>query len=290
MGSLSRGARGFHLFQPQYALPNHAESTNLIQVANPHGPEDEEIIDRTVFIYTEGRSEEEIRKTREHEIAHVFFSQWIEPVLTVQERNTVMAAAFMNMKNELLSYLLNEKWQFFLFNLFNKYGPDEKVFLNSIVDDAKQEYRERFKFTPEKAQKIAKRKGFYIWTVSEQIARLSLARSSEFEQAYAGVLVSQSLKELVYHLSKIKPFELDLASMGMAPPHAINPSRLRHAIRMAREGYLSLKQPSEILDRVNDQLSRLHAPPGDEEQLKRLQMCKVDLEKFLTIEKHTPTP
>ncbi len=185
--------------------------------------------ERTVYINVGGKKADEIRKIERHELFHDLYHQAIEPMQTSTYKSGPMHDWFVEMKDEIVAYVLSERWAtslskftrssnraIFTDKLFTKKikeglvrvalekrGVDPLDFMLAAEKD-KDTLSKRL--SPDELADISKQADLYyleILFVQRELGRLKLLKSKSFDAALRATLTAQSFKEMVYHLSRM---------------------------------------------------------------------------------------
>ncbi len=255
-------------------------------------------INRTVLIYTRDRSEEEIQEIVRHELFHDLYYNVISSVYESSYRNEEMDRAFSQVKDELVSYALSNRWQTeergYFPNSYQKYNNIFNVIKSRIIldlliekhskdkgeDKDKEEapielsegvlnylvnsLREEPSFG--KAEEEANGFIIEIANLFREIARLSVLRNKDFIKATKAALTSQSLKEIAYKLSLIDSDKEIDAIESASEDDKINLGRAIDVIRKSIEFRIPIANLDKlVLYAENEMDSNTNIPLRDRE-------------------------
>lgn len=173
-----------------------------------------EAYNRLVFV--RARPDVDERLTRTHELFHDLYRLLFRKVLETDYRNPSMAWVFKDLKNELIAYGLSEQWQLHLAKLLNIKDPHEGTDILNGVFEQNEVLRVRIAknierdyllhgVTQEEAIVQTKRFTLDLRRLEYLLSKHALCRSQAFQPWLASLLVSGSVKELVYHLHATDP-------------------------------------------------------------------------------------
>lgn len=179
--------------------------------------ETERVLNRafgTIFV---GRNPNDLEKTaqvRRHELFHHLYLRALAPFTEVQYPTNCEREFFSQFKNELIAYLLGDKWRndeaaFLDTQTSKKLKTSGKDLFEYLGDDIKNELR------PEEGQNTGQGQDGqsseselnqfwlqYLVTIRE-LSRLKYLHHNDFSEAIKQVLTTQDFKELAYKLSSL---------------------------------------------------------------------------------------
>ncbi len=241
--------------------------------------------ERTVFVLRKPEESDAVFDgIRRHEVAHDLYKLSFEKEEESGYENPIMQGYFTDMKDEVISYLLEERWQsdihaFVTSSVIKECGNVSvprclfRSVVSSLLENHSPEQRERLCTLYDQSnmldlqsiarvdlsilegydQALCREKVMQAATfvrefalVPREMERLRLLDSPAHKEALAGCLTAQTLKEILYTLSKIQekdiPDALHFAQMAVPAIHV----HLRNALRF-RIPLLHADQLVEVL-------------------------------------------
>lgn len=187
----------------------HTEAFKITETSQQgvNDPELQKFVERTIVIK---RTDDEKRNTKvkRHEFFHDVYRSAIEPEQPILYDNQTEKKLFSQIKDEILAYLIEGKWESYLRNLsFDvrmKSGSDGKdaygLFMDLwglVVRNIQKEGN-----TPELAENEADNFTDMVWLLVREITRLYYSQAL-VEEGIKAVLTAQDAKEAMYKLRMI---------------------------------------------------------------------------------------
>lgn len=176
-----------------------------------------EALERMIFLRAtdDGPWQSAIRR---HELFHDLYKRAFNPVMKVDYKNSEQVTYFRELRNELTAYAVSEDWQLKLSALLNwKQRIGNKHIREQIATRVEKEWVEDGAAEDE-AHTQAKIFTGEINSLEYHLCRLSLSGSKAFTPWIHALIASESLKELVYHLSHIPSDPIDAAKIAIKQP------------------------------------------------------------------------
>lgn len=218
-----------------------------------------EAVGRLIFVRAND-SAQWSASVRKHELFHDLYRYVFQSVLKTDYVNPEEQRFFRELKNELIAYAISEIWQLklcFLLNWKELGNKQMRKFVASLVEKAwvaegvtVNEARARATvFTEE------------ISAVEYHLCRLALSGSKAFVPWIHVLIASESVKELVYHLSHIPSDPIDAVKIAIKQPGG-EPifSRAKDLVHWASAKSLPVLHLDQLADAIRWRL--------DEEKLK----------------------
>ncbi len=239
----------------------------------------------------EGDSEDEVKAVRRHEIAHDMYNFSFRREEDARYTDNAMRRYFMSMKDEIIAYLLEEVWQPSVSayvssdvkiacgdGSLSKYVFHEVMgsILGDAVDSERKirllaHYASVNLLDTERVAAVADlvhvegcdvglskdaavraaafARDFAL--IPREIGRLQLLRSREFDEALGGCITAQSLKEILYNLSRVQANDVPDARTYAHE----NISTVKLALHTALLFRIPFKHADVLMDLVREKMS-----------------------------------